>query len=617
MKNFEKGSTKSVVLAVILTAFVVGSIAVLYFYYININQKHDNVVIDTNVKGSASDTVNDVANVSHSNDYANVIEHNNGVGDVAQTQGNNQPMISTVSGAVLPKGSIEWTDPVIDNTLDVLKSTEKVSLFHVNYYKVGKVVSGKYEGYDVYTITTESDMVGSIVFRMLKKGNQVIFFKGQERFDNSEVDILRDVIGGETQNKIINGNIVVEDLVLPKDITVNGSKLVLKDYAFNFFYPHSYDILKKVSSTQYGDVWTTDRKKADEIFENKKDKSEQDYKIYSIFNTNAFYIKLPDGTVAVYNIAFDFLPDNAQKERVYKLPITWNDGTVNQQEYELYPMGCGVLHDAYDMSSQVQLSDLKRIGMLSDGSDVLGYKSATHPAFEKWYKSLYWEKEGQKKPKEDVLKHNPQIFWQDPFGRILAFYSTQFISPAECGKPVIYLYPKEDMDVHVHVMPTQGFSVTEPEYGQNGWFVHATTEGAIKNYADNKQYPYLFWEGSSDALLPRMENKGFVVKKSELSQFFDSTLVKLGLNSKEITDFKEFWIPQMNTQNTPYYKITFLPKVFINKSAPLTVKPKPDTVIRVLMDYQGLEQYRHVKEQKLYAPKREGFTVVEWGGILH
>jgi len=616
MKNFKKGSTKSVVLAVILTTFVVGSMAVLYFYYTNINQKHDGVVIDSNVKSSVSDVVSDVANVSHSNDDVDTMEHN-GIGDVAQTPENDQATTSAGLGAVLPKGSIEWTDPVIDNTLDVLKSAEKSSLIHVDYYKVGKVVSGKYEGYDVYIIPEEYYGMGSAAFRMLKKGNQMIFFKGRERFDDWEVDTIKDIIGGETPNKMINDNIIIEDLALPKDIVVKGSTLALKDYTFRFFYPQSYDILKKVSPTQYGDVWTTDRKKADEIFENKKDRSEQDHKIYALFNTNAFYIKLPDNTVAVYKTVFDFLPDNAQKERVYKLPITWNDGTVNQQEYELYPMGCGVLYDAYDMSSQVQLSDLKKVGSLSDGSDVLGYKSATHPAFEKWYKNLYWEKEGQKKSKEDVLKHHPQIFWQDPFGRILAFYSTQFISPAECGKPVIYLYPKEDMDVHVHVMPTQGFSVTEPEYGQNGWFVHATTEGTITNYADNKQYPYLFWEGNSDALLPRMENKGFVVKKGELSQFFDNALAQLGLNRKEIADFKEFWIPQMNIQNTPYYKITFLPKVFINKSAPLDVKPKPDTVIRVLMDYQGLEQYRHVKEQKLYAPKREGFTVVEWGGILH
>ena len=52
----------------------------------------------------------------------------------------------------------------------------------------------------------------------------------------------------------------------------------------------------------------------------------------------------------------------------------------------------------------------------------------------------------------------------------------------------------------------------------------------------------------------------------------------------------------------------------INKNMPLEINPKPDTIIRVLMEFKGLDKRIYVKEQKLTSPNRYGFTVVEWGG---
>ena len=47
---------------------------------------------------------------------------------------------------------------------------------------------------------------------------------------------------------------------------------------------------------------------------------------------------------------------------------------------------------------------------------------------------------------------------------------------------------------------------------------------------------------------------------------------------------------------------------------PLGIEPKPDTVIRVLMDWKALDEKIEVKEQKLEKTERKGYTVVEWGG---
>ena len=47
---------------------------------------------------------------------------------------------------------------------------------------------------------------------------------------------------------------------------------------------------------------------------------------------------------------------------------------------------------------------------------------------------------------------------------------------------------------------------------------------------------------------------------------------------------------------------------------PLTITPTPDTTIRVLMEYKGLENPIEVEEQKLESVERKGFVAVEWGG---
>ena len=44
---------------------------------------------------------------------------------------------------------------------------------------------------------------------------------------------------------------------------------------------------------------------------------------------------------------------------------------------------------------------------------------------------------------------------------------------------------------------------------------------------------------------------------------------------------------------------------------PLTIKPEPDTTIRV---FKGLENSIKVEEQSLETPERKGFVAVEWGG---
>ena len=47
---------------------------------------------------------------------------------------------------------------------------------------------------------------------------------------------------------------------------------------------------------------------------------------------------------------------------------------------------------------------------------------------------------------------------------------------------------------------------------------------------------------------------------------------------------------------------------------PLEITPRPDTTIRVIMNYKPLNTPIKVTAQQLTTPTRTGFTVVEWGG---
>jgi hypothetical protein len=88
----------------------------------------------------------------------------------------------------------------------------------------------------------------------------------------------------------------------------------------------------------------------------------------------------------------------------------------------------------------------------------------------------------------------------------------------------------------------------------------------------------------------------------------------MGLNSKEIADFIEFWLPKMPT--TPFVRLTWLTTEEMNILAPLQVSPRPDSVIRVFLDFAGLEKETAITPQVLPKYDRKGFTLVEWGGLL-
>lgn len=180
---------------------------------------------------------------------------------------------------------------------------------------------------------------------------------------------------------------------------------------------------------------------------------------------------------------------------------------------------------------------------------------------------------------------------------------------AEKAKPVIYLYPTKKQTVKVSVAPEGGVTESIPEMGKE-WKVTAYPDGKIVD-SKKTEYPYLYWE-SKDSNIPVDLSRGFVVETAELENFFNEKLSFLGLNKKEIADFNEYWVPEL--QGSPYIFITFYSQERIDAEAPLKVSPKPDSVIRVYFDHKKLEEPIEVEPQVLVPAQRSGFAVVEWGG---
>jgi len=174
-------------------------------------------------------------------------------------------------------------------------------------------------------------------------------------------------------------------------------------------------------------------------------------------------------------------------------------------------------------------------------------------------------------------------------------------------KPAVYLYPTENSQISVQVNINGKMIADTPNY-ENGWNVFVTKEGIIEN-----QYDYLFYEAKLNKV--DIPTKGWIVQYSELNQWFDINLKELGLNEKEKNQFKKYWLNELPKAN--YYEIKLLSQEFLNNNMNLIIKPEPDTKIRINFLFKPLKKSYKIENPKITTPIRNGFTVVEWGGILN
>ena len=181
--------------------------------------------------------------------------------------------------------------------------------------------------------------------------------------------------------------------------------------------------------------------------------------------------------------------------------------------------------------------------------------------------------------------------------------------PGTSDKPVIYLYPEEETEVTVKLDLDGELTSSWPKYDtDSGWQVTARPDGTIVD-EEGYEYSYLFWEAE---LIHELDfSEGFVVKGEDSAEFFREKLSYMGLTPEEYNEFIVYWAPIL--EENPYNLISFQWENY-EQAAGLEINPVPDSMLRVYMAYQPLDEPVKVKEQDLPVLEREGFTVVEWGG---
>ncbi|ASS49356.1 MAG: hypothetical protein A3D31_03470 [Candidatus Fluviicola riflensis] len=179
-------------------------------------------------------------------------------------------------------------------------------------------------------------------------------------------------------------------------------------------------------------------------------------------------------------------------------------------------------------------------------------------------------------------------------------------------KPVIYLYPTTNLEVTTTVNPNGKFLFTYPTY-ENGWKGTAHPDGSI-TIAD-KNYPYLFWEGSHKMTAADMDlTKGYMVKGDSITAFLEKNLAKMGLNDREMTDFITYWGPRMTGNDQQFVQFIFNDEC--NQFADLSISPPPAQIFRVYMIWVPVPEgvVMHPEPQEIKTVKRDQFYAIEWGG---
>ncbi|MCB9189757.1 MAG: hypothetical protein H6599_10830 [Flavobacteriales bacterium] len=177
------------------------------------------------------------------------------------------------------------------------------------------------------------------------------------------------------------------------------------------------------------------------------------------------------------------------------------------------------------------------------------------------------------------------------------------------AKPIIYLYPEKETKILVNLNFEGHLTHTYPKY-EHGWKVTASPDGTLID-ENGKEFYALYWEGKETSLLT-IPN-GTVLKGSETINFLEEELPKMGLNARETNEFIIFWMPYL--ENNTYNLIHFASDAYTDIAA-LNITPQPETMIRVMMIFQPLENEIKIQKQNLSElyKVRKGFTVVEWGG---
>jgi hypothetical protein len=455
-----------------------------------------------------------------------------------------------------------------------------------------------YQGTTYYKVATTSDG-GEIILALVRMETMGYWYdfhhflkKGSVYYWLSENS---DSVGGEDNyysrtSSDTNSTMIIRSLRLDDKIT-NGSTILSQQASVSR--EESFVISEKfgtvIGETKWGDLYMI---KGDDV-----DKSAGAVKVAQ------YYVLRNDGVRIIYWPTPDFRLDDGT------FNIVWSNLTGSGQKYsQIKTSGCGGGGGSFPLVLSASSMGVKgEVGSSAKGEKIFTPADSSDLT-EFGYQVYLMDGMEGKVAKADFFSDLGVLVWQDDYDNWIVYINDKYAPMVECGKPVIYLYPESTTKVTVKV--GADIRISEPEYG-GGWKVIASPSGQLTT--DYGLRDYLFWEGLGWGKYPAITS-GTVVESGKVAATITAQLREMGLNNKEIADFNEFWLPKM--PRTPFTRLTWLTTSEMDTLAPLSVSPKPDTSIRVFLDFEGLNQKVEIAPQTLPRYERKGFTLVEWGGLL-
>ena len=552
--------------------------------------------------------------------------------------------------------SVDYVEPQSTYNPYIFKASDDYE-YRFDFFKVGIIIDGEYEGYDFVLADISSNNRGKnfdrsrpMFVRYLVNKEEVVFLPTISRVSLLPISwvgedgvMLKDVNPFENDGLVlsIRDDLTIAELEYPDNLIefqYDDQTRSRLSYSFEEIGVLNSSMLEPfVANSFFGQIYSTKRDQSlyrpffvditDDNFDSvptieSVGRCEGD----ECFRSNGFFAFRPDGTYIKYMYAPFFDPSRFSRLRLPSSLIRPYESISLQDSYIGQTIGScnqNPYNDARVLPSDVLDKDLVEFAELANVSEpIFELKDPNHfllkDLFERYQDDLIpyvSEISGSdeyltKYDYGDYLETKPILVWKDELGRNIQFINEQFLPPHLC-EPIVYLYPEVEQSIEVSLGNNVRLTNSYPEYGE-GWSVISTPESEILDLDSGSKHPFLFWEGVSYNL-PRNVD-GFVVERLNIESFFRQKLHLLGLNSKEINDFIYFWLDDFN--DAEYYLISFIDQATIDNLAPLYISPEPDMVIRVLFDYKPLDEPIAVQEQVLKpGSSREGFTVVEWGGL--
>lgn len=282
---------------------------------------------------------------------------------------------------------------------------------------------------------------------------------------------------------------------------------------------------------------------------------------------------------------------NTYKETIDKYNLNFE---INESDFNLY--NYLIVFDKNDCSSEKEIIDIK----YSKKENKLKIDSKYHSicGFCKGHYDVYLYR------LDRIETTNVKINNNYSKGK------SEKCDPDVAYKPILYLYPTEDMNVNIKLEDENNIISSYPKYN-DGWNVYVDTKGKI--IYNDREYYALYWDEYNDNNVDF--SKGFYVDGNDAIKFLEEKLDIIGLNNREANEFIMYWLPilESNKHNLVYFELTE-ERENNNK---LIINPKSDSLLRINMHIKKVDGKVNIKEQKLETFNRTGFTAVEWGGTIH